>query len=68
MKYDVLITEISTKHVTIEADSSDEAEEIARDNWNASDPEYILTSDDFDDVEFTAKKLAEENTEVTKNG
>ena len=54
MKYDVKITEISIRHVTVEADSQWEAEEIAEDRWNSGDQDYILTSEDFVEAQFDA--------------
>ena len=54
MKYDVKITEISIRHVTVEADSQWEAEEIAQDCWNSGDQDYILTSEDFVEAQFDA--------------
>ena len=54
MTYDVKITEISIRHVTVEADSQWEAEEIAEDRWNSGDQDYILTSEDFVEAQFDA--------------
>ena len=54
MKYDVKITEISIRHVTVEADSQWEAEEIVEDRWNSGDQDYILTYEDFVEAQFDA--------------
>lgn len=51
--YNVTITEILEKTVTVEAESADEAEEIVKDAWKSE--EYILDSDDFKGVSFEAR-------------
>jgi len=48
--YQVEIAEALKMIVNIEADSPEEAEEIARQKWQNS--EYILDADCFDGVEF----------------
>ena len=50
--YKVRITETLTMTVDVEAHSSDEAEQIASDNWHNSD--YILDAGNFVGVEFEA--------------
>lgn len=64
-KYDVKITEISIKHVIVEAEEPWEAEELAEENWsNASytgDSDYIFTSDDFVESQFNAVEIEEEH-------
>ena len=48
--YQVKIAEVLKMTVNIEADSPEEAEEIAHQKWQNS--EYILDADCFDGVEF----------------
>jgi len=50
--FKVKITESLVMTVDIEADSREEAEQIASDRWNDSD--YILDADNFVGVEFEA--------------
>ena len=52
-QYAVKITEILEKVVFVSADSTCEAEEIAREQWNSGI--YILDADNFSDVKFEAK-------------
>lgn len=52
--YDVTITEILQKTVSIRANSHTEAEEIAEGKWNKE--KYVLTSDDFVEARFDAKE------------
>ena len=52
--YEVDITETLKTKVFVEADSSEEAEEIVSDGWCKS--EYILTAEDFIGVSFKARK------------
>ena len=52
--YQVVITETLKMKVDIEADSPEEAEEIANDKWR--DSEYILDAECFDGVEFNSVK------------
>lgn len=54
MMYEVTITETLKTKVFLEADSSEEAEEIVSDGWRKS--EYILTAEDFVGVSFKARK------------
>lgn len=51
-KFIVQVTEISQRFVDVEADDKEEAYEIAQERWNNADPQFILTSDDFVDVNF----------------
>lgn len=64
-KYDVTITEISIKHVIVEAEEPWEAESLAEENWNnasyTGDSDYILTSDDFVESQFNAVEIEEEH-------
>jgi hypothetical protein len=62
MRYEVTIHENLEMKVTVEASSIDEAEEIVESRWKNS--EYVLTSEDFSDVEFKARKLPDRNREV----
>lgn len=55
MKYKVLITETLKMLVTVEANSKFEAEQMVSDNWKNG--EYILDSDNFSDVDFSAEKI-----------
>ena len=52
--YQVVITETLKMHVDIEADSPEEAEQLANDRWRNS--EFILDADCFDGVEFNTVK------------
>ena len=52
-EYDVAITETLKMTVTVEADSPEEAEQKASDNWHNS--EYILDADSFVGVDFSAR-------------
>jgi len=52
-EYDVTITETLEMTVTVEAESREEAQQIASDNWKSGD--YILDADHFKDVAFRAK-------------
>lgn len=51
-KFIVQVTEISQRFVDVEADDKDEAYEVAYGRWNNADPQFILTSNDFVDVNF----------------
>lgn len=55
--YKVTITEISELAVLIEADSRIEAEQIVSDKWRNS--EYVLDSENFRDVNFSAVEADE---------
>ena len=50
-EYEVTITE--TPEVAVEAESREEAQQIASDNWKNGD--YILDADHFKDVTFRTK-------------
>jgi predicted Abi (CAAX) family protease len=52
ISYKVTITETLQKVVIVDADSYDDAEQIASNNWRAGD--YILDSSNFTGVEFSA--------------
>lgn len=56
-KYNVVITETLKKTIEIEAESRQDAERIATDNWHKS--EYILDADDFSQVSFEAVRARE---------
>ena len=49
-EYDVTITETLEMTVAVEAESREEAQQIASDNWKNGD--YILDAESFKDVEF----------------
>lgn len=51
MKFDVTITETHQRVVTIEADTPEEAKEIAEDRWNEG--YIVLESDDLVEVDFS---------------
>lgn len=53
--YEVTITELLKMKVDIDANSKEEAEEIARKAWKRNS--YVLCADDFDHVEFDAKDV-----------
>lgn len=53
--YEVTITELLKMKVDIDANSKEEAEEIARKAWKRNS--YVLCADDFDHVEFDAKEV-----------
>lgn len=53
--YKVTITETSKMYVEVEAESREEAEQIVGDGWRRS--EYVLDSDYFDGVEFSAEDI-----------
>lgn len=51
MKFDVTITETLQKVVTIEAETPDEAKELAEDGW--SEGYFVLEADDLVEVDFS---------------
>ncbi len=53
-EYNVTITEILRKTVTVEAESREEAEELVSDGWHRAD--YILDAESFKEVSFEAEK------------
>lgn len=53
-EFQVTITETSKMTVTVEANSPEDAKQIACDNWHKG--EYILDADNFVDVDFEVKK------------
>ena len=52
-EYEVTITETLEMTVAVEAESREEAQQIASDNWKNGD--YILDADNFKDVTFRTK-------------
>lgn len=67
-EYEVTITETLQKTVSIEAESSEEAERLIEDMWK--DSEIILDSDDFYDVSYAAgkeKEIEKENNDIVNN-
>ncbi len=56
-KYSVTITETLKRMVTVTADDQMQAEQMVSDGWH--DSKYILGSEDFVDVEFEAKPIAD---------
>lgn len=52
--YDVTVTETLQMTVPIEAESLEEAELLAEDNWNRS--QYILDADHFVGADFKARE------------
>ena len=52
-EYEVTITETLEMTVAVEAESREEAQQIASDNWKSGD--YILDADHFKDVTFRTK-------------
>ena len=52
-EYEVTITETLEMTVAVEAESREEAQQIASDNWKNGD--YILDADLFKDVTFRTK-------------
>ena len=59
-KYEVIITETLELKVTIEADSLEEAYELAEENTNNSEDGYVLDADHFVGREFEVNELTEE--------
>lgn len=60
-RYEVTIWEFLKRTIQVEAESLREAEVEARRQWDNS--EIILTADDFDHVDFSAKQVRERNEE-----
>ena len=60
-EYDVTITETLEMTVAVEAESREEAQQIASDNWKNGD--YILDADHFTDVVFRAKDRSRDRGE-----
>lgn len=60
-EYDVTITETLEMTVEVEAESREEAQQIASDNWKNGD--YILDADHFKDVVFRAKDRSHDRGE-----
>lgn len=59
MKYVVEITEISVKHVVVDAESSSDAEIIANNAYN--NEEIILDYNNYLDTEFNVLRVADES-------
>ena len=57
MKYKVKVEEVYKRFITVEADSSEEAEEVVADMFNKE--LFVLTADDFDYREIFAVGVAE---------
>jgi hypothetical protein len=57
-KYNVTITEVLKRDVVVDADSREEADDIARSEWKIG--KHILDSDDFRSVEFHANPIEKE--------
>lgn len=53
-EFEITITEILKQTVIVEADSPENAEQIACDNWHKG--AYILDADNFVGVDFEIKK------------
>lgn len=51
-KYLVRVTETYQKFVHVEANDVEEVYEEAQRRWNNSDPQFVLTSDNFVDADF----------------
>ena len=52
MTFKIRITETLEKVVEIEARNRKEALEIAQINYSAAESDYVLTADDYSDVDF----------------
>lgn len=53
-KFEVVITEVLQKTVTVSADSKEEAKRIAETGWKNAD--YLLDADDFKEVLFSVRR------------
>lgn len=60
-EYEVTITETLEMTVAVEAESREEAQQIASDNWKNGD--YILGADHFKDVTFRTKDRSRDRGE-----
>ena len=56
MKFEITVSETLQKVVSVDAGDSNEAENIAENNWRAGD--YILGAEHFTGVEFKARPIA----------
>ena len=65
-KYKVTITETLKKTVTVEANSSYEAQQKVSDSWHNS--EYILDADNFVSVDFSAEDNAKAHLKKSPRG
>lgn len=52
MTFKIRITETLEKVIEIEARNKKEALEIAQINYSAAESDYVLTADDYSDVDF----------------
>ena len=53
-EFQVVITEVLQKTVTVSADSKEEAKRIAETGWKNAD--YLLDADDFKEVLFSVRR------------
>lgn len=60
MKYEVTITEILQRVVTVDADSQSEAEELVQEQWN--NEEHVLGAEDFVEANFDGKEAPNDGT------
>jgi len=65
-KFCVTITETLRRTITVAADDHAQAEQMVSDGWHNS--KYILGSEDFVDVEFEAKPVADGGTANENSG
>lgn len=56
MKYIVTITEVLEKEVTVEAESEQDAFNVANDNYYNAEDDYVLSASDYVDTSFSVKK------------
>lgn len=56
MKYIVTITEVLEKEVIVEAESEQDALNIANDNYYSAEDDYVLNASDYVDTSFSVKK------------
>ena len=54
-EFEVVITEVLQKIVTVSADSKEEAKRIAETGWKSAD--YLLDADDFKEVLFSVRRI-----------
>ena len=54
-EFQVVITEVLQKTVTVSADSKEEAKRIAETGWKNAD--YLLGADDFKEVLFSVRRI-----------
>ena len=56
MRYIITVRETLSKEIPVYANSITEAVALAEKRYGDSEEEYILSGDDFSDVEFLAKE------------